>query len=284
MEQQISELERVPDGLKDHWLFMKIVSWVSCVSCLWLSCVQVDLSGSQALDYNLNEIDSKSNNLDLQNQNRESVIFRTPTDSPLNSATTSPSRLSESSSVFSEHTLAGNGILTLNSGSSESVQTQGRHSSKMDDLIFDIHLKQRKLEDVMEDNPVEHLDETEFLFYEESMSSFEKAYDNFLVAIDSLCFKHKDELGEEEVERWQQVQSTTKAKALGYRRKMRKKAVEIGNISRPPSRPPSVTEVAATEEPSLIALKKQRYRGPSQVPNLDLSLSGRACYRLHYWA
>ena len=145
MEQQIPELERVPDGYKDHWLFMKIVSWVSCVSCLWLSCVQVDLSGSQALDYNLNEIDSKSSNLDLQNQNRESVIFRTPTDSPLNSATTSPSRLSESSSVFSGQNLAGNGILTLNPGSSESVQTQGRHSSKIDDLIVDIHFGSEKI-------------------------------------------------------------------------------------------------------------------------------------------
>ena len=122
----------------------------------------------------------------------------------------------------------------------------------MDDLEVDIQLKQRKLEIIMEDFPADQLDQAELVFFDKNMSSFESAYNEFVLSVESLCIKHKEDLGNEGVNRWKHVQTEARAKAVDYRKKMRKKAFEIGNAA-------CGGEVleANVVDPNLLDLKKK---------------------------
>ena len=94
--------------------------------------------------------------------------------------------------------------------------------------------------------------QSQALDYKLDEINFKSAYNEFVLSVESLCIKHKEDLGNEGVNRWKHVQTEARAKAVDYRKKMRKKAFEIGNAA-------CGGEVLAANvvDPNLLDLKKK---------------------------
>ena len=128
-------------------------------------------------------------NLDL-NLRRESVITKTPTDTPVVTPLNSPAR-----SVNSEEE-------SFHSDSEASVFSNASNSKivKMEAEEFATALKVAKVEDAILDFPINDFTEDRVLFFKEEISSFQSKYDEAIEQIVSLCLVHKNDLTEEKIE------------------------------------------------------------------------------------
>ena len=160
-------------------------------------------------------------NLDL-NSRRESVITKTPTDTPLVTPSGSPVR-SQNSEEESFH-----------SDSEASVFSNASNSRivKMEAEEINTALKVAEVDDAIIGFPVSDFTEYRVPFFEREISSFESVYKEAIKQINSLCLVHKDDLSQERVDHWTEQKSQVHQKAKDYKKAMYAKLHELSNQNR----------------------------------------------------
>ena len=159
-------------------------------------------------------------NLDL-NSRRESVITKTPTDTPLVTPLNSPAR-----SLNSEESFHSDSEASVFSNASNSLIV------KMEAEEIATALKVAKVEDAILDFPINDFNEDRVPFFKEDISSFQSKYDEAIEQINSLCLLYKDDLTQEKVDHWTEQKSQVRQKANDYKKAMYAKLHELSNQNR----------------------------------------------------
>ena len=221
VEQQSSRKEKIIGSERSK---KNLSSCISCFRCNRLSTtVQFDQSISQALCSDLNKLQSKPGKLDPNLVRRESVIFRTPSQSPQDSPRNSPPReISESSiesSVFVD-------------------------SPTMDETVASVKLKLKKVENIIRKLPLASFGLSDVEIFDDHMTSLYDAMEDFLASVDVLCVRYETELGEANVQEWETKKTTLETTVVTYQTGMRKKAFDLkASVPAPASREDDVDDL-----------------------------------------
>ena len=160
-------------------------------------------------------------NLDL-NSRRESVITKTPTDTPLVTPSDSPVR-SQNSEDDSFHSDSETSVFS-NASNSRIVKMEAEETNAA--------LKVTEVEDAIVDFPISDFTEDRVPFFDREISSFESVYKEAIKQINSLCLVHKDDLTEDKLNHWKAQKSQIQQKAKDYKKGMYAKLHELNNQNR----------------------------------------------------
>ena len=189
----------------------------SCLSCNESVSSPFDQSESQTFDLNRNLV--KPVKLEGNNsQRRESVITRTPNESPLGSRSNSPSRTRTSSNSTQE---------SFHSEKSTFSTFNQILSNKMEEEENIVEIKVANVEDKMLAYSVDDLTVERLPYFDDDIASFKLTLEETIAAINSLCVTYKNEVNDEKKTEWKTLKTTTINNAKIYTNAMYKKAYEL---------------------------------------------------------
>ena len=234
VEQQSSGKEKIIGSRKGK---KNPPSCLSCFRCNRLSTtVQFDQSSSQALCSDLGELQIKPDKLDPNSIRRESVIFRTPSQSPQDSLSDSPpsviSHSSSENSVFFD-------------------------LPAMEEAVASVKLKLKKVENKMRKLPLANFGPPELILFDSHMTALDDAMEDFLASVDGFCVRYEADLGEENVLEWENKKTTLEIAVVAYQTGMRKKAFELKASNPAPAQQEDDVENLNVQMQTLALRKKE---------------------------
>ena len=190
--------------------FRRRLPGFSCLSCKESVSSPFEQSESQDFDFNWNLV--KPVKLEVNNsQRRDSVITRTPNESPLVSRSNSRCRNNSNSTQDSFHSHSEKSVFSIKMEEEENV----------------VEVKVANVEDEMLAYSVDDLTVERLPYFDDDIAAFKQNLKDTIDAINSLCVTYKNEFTTEKKDEWKNLKTSTINNAKTYTNAMFKKAYEL---------------------------------------------------------